>query len=257
MSSRHLAALALASAATPAVAWAQPAPDFPTAIDIQTLAAWLPYNTDLALPQVVSIGGGRVIAIIGGQPSSSSPDLGTITIRTEIVDRTQAAQAKALSETQDIEIDCANVRAKAGPMRQFAGRNLTGAMKTQPAWASWASAPPSTTLGRMIEAACNPAFRGVFVVAGLAGQPPAKAGSAPAAPKVAAAPKPAQPALKLPRVATAPETALQAPRPAAAPPKPAVVAEAPAAAPAADLAPAAPAADGGLGRHLVQISASR
>ena len=256
VSIRHLAALALASAAAPLVASAQPAADFPTAIDIPTLAAWLPYNTDLALPQVVSIGGGRVIAIVDGRPSAASPDLGTITIRTELVDRTQAAQAKALSETQDIEIDCANVRAKAGPMRQYAGRNLTGAMKTQPGWASWASAPPSTTLGRMIEAACNPNFRGVFVAAGLAAQPPGKPGPV-AAPKVAAAPAAPQAALKLPRVATAPETELPAARASRAAPKPAAVAEAPAPEPTAAPAPPAPAADGGLGRHLVQISASR
>ncbi len=195
---------------------------------------------------MVSIGGGRVIAIVNAKPSATSEKLGTITIRTEIVDRTQASLAKALSETQDIEIDCANLRAKAGPMRQFAGRNLTGAVKTQPGWASWASAPASTTLGRMIEAACNPAFRGVFVTAGLAAQPGARTAKAPAVPKVAAAPPGpgAQPARPAP-----------APGPVEPRPRPAIAEEAPRPSPSARAAPPAPQAE--LGRHLVQISAAR
>ena len=178
-------------------------------MDVPTLAAWLPQHTTLSLSSVVSVGGGRVIAIVNAQPSAASQDLGTITIRTEIVDRTQAAQARALSETQDIEIDCANLRAKAGPMRQFAGRDLTGAVKVQPGWASWSSAPASTTLGRMIEAACNPAFRGVFVMAGLAAQPGPKTGprtgQAPAPPRLAAAPT-APPAPQAAKPAPTPKT---------------------------------------------------
>jgi sporulation related protein/surface-adhesin protein E len=265
-------ALLALTLATPA--WAQPsAGAFPPASDIPTLATWLPANTSLPLTTVVSIGGGRVIAVIDSKPKPGSDLQGVITIRTEIIGRTEAEQAKALSETQDIDIDCENLRAKAGPMKQFSGRGLTGSSRTTPGWNSWSSAPPSTTLGRMIRAACDPSFRGTFVEAGMAAEPLRP--MAPAAPAVvaSAAPKPtaaspkwqvgpapaktAKAAAKPPAVAPV-DAAKAILAPAEEPPaqkKPAPAAK-PAKAAAAKAEPeAAPTAE--LGRHLVQIGASR
>jgi hypothetical protein len=226
--------------------------EFPDAIDLPSLAAWLPSHTTVPLASVISIGGGRVIAVVSSRAAEGSDQKGVLTIRTEIVDAGEAEKAKALSETQDLEIDCSGLRAKAGPMKSYSGRGLTGAVRESPGWASWSSAPAGTPLGRMIHAACDPAFKPTFVEAGLT-QPvraktalpkpaaPAKAESAPAKPaRAAPASEPAAPpAAAKPKVK--PKAAQPAPEPKAAPtPLEGAV---------------APAAE--LGKHLVQIGASR
>jgi cell division septation protein DedD len=204
------------------------------------------------LASVISIGGGRVIAVVSSRAAEGSDQRGVLTIRTEIVDSGEAAKVDALSETQDLEIDCSGLRAKAGAMKSYSGRGLTGAVRESPGWASWASAPAGTPLGRMIRAACDPAFRPTFVEAGLTGpaQPkapalakpaPAKAKPAPSAPAKAAKAEeaPIEPLAPTPKPKTMPSKAPPEPKAEPTPLEGAV----------------APAAD--LGRHLVQIGASR
>lgn len=265
--SLHLAALLLAVGPVAAPPAAAQTGDFPSALTGPVLAAWIPKNTSLRLADVISVGGGRVIALTRRSQPAGAAKAVRITIRTEIVDPAQAKAAAARSESSELDIDCAQHKAKLVVTQTYSQRDLTGTFVTKPGWADFTAPAPNTTLDRMITAACDPAFRGSFAAAPqVAALAP---GPAPAAQGPAPAPTPAKTADPLPELRRAtppvrPMAAVQPPPSRAAPPagrppsEPAVV-SAPPSAPAAKPAVVAsgrPGASTGRFATLVQISAS-
>lgn len=135
-------------------AGAATAQEFPASIEQAALAAWLPRNTDIDPRTIVSTGGGRVISVVRRGPGAVSGEQ-RVTVRTEIVTRQAAEQSGALSETQDLTVDCKGRRVKAGQMWSFSRRNLQGTTKTIEGWSEWAATEPGTTLARIVDAACG------------------------------------------------------------------------------------------------------
>ena len=149
--------------AVPAVA--QDAPQrtaaFPFSMSGPPLDAWLRANTTIKPASVIAVGGGRVVAVVSKSPLPGSASLMRLTIRTELVSQEAAQEAKALSESNMLQIDCAARKAKAGETLQYAQRNMIGAMQVKPAWTDWAVAAPGTTLDRMVDAACTQKPKGL------------------------------------------------------------------------------------------------
>lgn len=251
-----------------AAASAVSAQQFPKDLTPEAIALWAPGHTTLKPGELVSIGGGRLVAVVDRRPDPTDPTLVRVTVRTEIVEAAAAKTSGGLSEGQDLVLDCRLRKAKAGPMRVHAQRNLGGAAHVQPGWDQWTGAEPSSVLGRIIEAGCrqataaDPLLGAAFAkpatvapptpVASSADLPPlgavappavAAAGAGPAS--AAAVPAPPEPA---------PEP--QAPEPPTPPPPPPPPAPQEEVAPAAAAAPAAPPPRSGLRNLFAQIAAA-
>lgn len=138
-------------------AWAQnaqaAASDFPASLNQADLIAWLPAHSNLSPRDIVSVGGGRIIAVTRRGTAGVSTEA-RATVRTEIVTAEAAAQAGARSETQELTVDCKGRRAKAGQMWSFSQHGLRGTTKTTEGF-DWTAAAAGTTLGKIVEAACR------------------------------------------------------------------------------------------------------
>lgn len=170
---------------------AAPLSEFPTGSTAPELTAWLGQHSDVKAADVVAVGGGRVVALAGRRgAATASPQKVSVTVRTEVIDRA-VAESGVRSEANDLDVDCAARKVKMAKMETYSLWGLKGARTSKPGWADWVSATPNTVMARIVDAACDPAFRGPLADVKLARQTPPPAPAAPPIPTPrAAAPPP-------------------------------------------------------------------
>ncbi|MDP3173637.1 MAG: hypothetical protein Q8M88_04300, partial [Phenylobacterium sp.] len=216
------AAALWSSAATGGLA--QPS-DFPAALDVRSLTAWIGANTSLPTATIVSVGANSIIglrsAVLAGP---DRPGVYHAQIWSEVISRPAATAGGYMSWSADIDVDCQSRRSKATRIQNYPLRNLGGVSRELPGAPDWVSPTVGTQLYSLIASVCDPNYKRPLSATKIAAAPPAPdvlqaAPAAPPAPVVVAA-QPAKPA------------------PVAVAPKPIVVAEAPKPAPV--VAPSAP-----------------
>lgn len=241
-------AAAAAAAAGPALAQvgAPPPPNFPTALDHDTLLAWLKRETDILPERVVAVTPQALTAIVSTFPGRGT-DGPRAVIRAEALNAETLARTGALSWHVSLTADCAGRRVKLGDTTGYPERNLLGERRIlRAAETEWRSPEAGTALESALRAACERNFRGPFAADASASPVPAPAEAPPpasASPAVTPAPAPAPakapapsssvakaaPAKAAPAQAGAPLVkrappsvpTMEPPTPAAAPPAPA------------------------------------
>ncbi len=164
--------------------------DYPSALTRPVLTPWITSHTTIRTADIVSVGGGRIVAITRrGAPAGGGKPI-RIGFRTEIISAAEVKDAGGRSESSEIDVDCAARKAKLVSTQTYSQRNLSGTFASKPGWPVWVAAAPGTTLESMVAAACDRGFRGAFAPRiATAPAPPALVRSGPA--PAAIAPKPA------------------------------------------------------------------
>jgi hypothetical protein len=203
----------VARPAAPTFIGAPPPPNFPTALDRDTLLAWLRRETDVLPDRVVAVTPQALTAVVSTFPAGGGQGP-RVVIRAEALSAETYARTGALSWHVSLSADCAGRRVKLGDTTGYPERNLLGERKMlRPAESDWRTPEAGTALESALRAACEPDFKGPFASEAAPGATPAPA---PPATPPAAAPRPAAvpPAAPKPAPAT-PKTATAQPPPRA------------------------------------------
>lgn len=197
------AALAAASAALPAT--------YPTALDRDSIAAWLPQAAGLAADQVIAVTASSAVAIVS---RATGPD-GRIAVLLRALPLTPEATARGgvLAWQMRLDVDCRTGAVRLGGTTGYDTQLAEGeGAPLAPADAAWRPPKPGTPLESARRAVCEPDFQPPLLAAGqrLAKAAPAPvrtAKPAPATPPPALASlRPALPAPFFARVSTVPTT---------------------------------------------------
>ena len=201
------------------------APSFPSALDHDTLLAWLQRQTDITPERVVAVTPQAITAVVSTFPAGGGQGP-RVVIRAEALNGETYARTGALSWHVSLSADCAGHRVRLGETTGYPQRNLLGERRVlRPAETEWRAPEAGTALDNAWRAACDGKFKGPFqasdvkVVQPDAGPPPASANTPAADAPAPAAPAPSPRLAKAtpPAKAVAPATAAAAPKAAPAP----------------------------------------
>jgi cell division septation protein DedD len=155
-------AVALAGAATPALAQAVVGATYPKSRSLSDVAAWVATDTPLQLSQVVDVGPSAVTAVTSAAPTGE-PRGFLANIASEAIDPSIGRQEDILSWKIAVEIDCDRRAVRLGDMTGYPGRDLKTAPRiVRQGDNQWVQPSGSAPLGAVLRALCDREFKRPF-----------------------------------------------------------------------------------------------
>jgi hypothetical protein len=185
---------------------------YPSALDNDTLSAWLRKETDIDPDSVVAVTPESVVAVLQSRIVEGGV---AMIVRGEVLTPQAMARDKVASWHETVQVDCATGRIQQGVTTGYAARNLLfDGGPIREADKAWSKPRPGDPLDQIRRAACEKDFRGPLT----AGAPPQEQQAPPPQkrepPKPAPKPEAPKPAPEpAPSAATPPQTRATAVKP--------------------------------------------
>lgn len=148
----------IAAVATLLAGPALAAPDYPAALDRDSLSAWLVRSTDIAPDQVVAVTASAAAAVVArSQRPDGRPE---VLLRAVSLSPEATTRGGVLAWQVRLGVDCRSGEVRAGATTGYSSRRAEGeAIELAPAEAAWRRPQPATTLHNAWRAVCDASFQ--------------------------------------------------------------------------------------------------